>query len=407
MDFQLLINKVEKHVRRHFKDHPYPELPYHNINHTAYVAKHAKELGVNNALNGEQLFEVVTASWFHDVGYLEGEVEHEIRGAKMAVEYLESLSVTPDIASIVSDLILATKMPVNPKNLLEEIICDADTYHLGKVLFFEKNKLLKNEREMLQYRSITEKEWLKQSIAFLENHSYHTEYSRNLLLAGKYKNLQTLRRNYQSELLISTDRQEAGPIEIEEIDIKRNKELHGKGIETMFTIMSGTNQYLNSMADSKAYLLITVNSILLSAIISLVIRKLPEFDYLIVPSCILMLVALLSIILSILSTKPTVHAVRHNLQNLDFKKINILFVGNYSKMSREDFTVVMHRLMDDWDSLHEMQIRDIHFQGVVVCKKYHYLEWAYNTFMFGLIISVLALIIAISIHKPGLNIIKP
>jgi hypothetical protein len=407
MDFQKLTDKVEKHIRSYFKDHPYPELPYHNINHTAYVAKQAKKLGLNYALNEEQLFEVVAGSWFHDVGYLESESEHEVRGAKMAVEYLESLSVHPDIASAVSELILATKMPVNPQNILEEIICDADTYHLGKESFLKKNKLLKNEREMLQHKSITGKDWLKQSITFLENHGYNTEYARNLLLPGKDKNLQTLRRNYQSELLLSADPQEAGPIEIEEIKLKKNKELPEKGIESMFRIVSGNNQHLSSMADTKAHLLITVNSILLSAIISLVIRKLSDYNYLILPSCILLLVALLSIILSILSTRPTVPVGKHALHDLDLKKINILFFGNYCKMSREDFTVGMLRLMGDWNGLYEMLIMDIHAQGVVISKKYYYLRWAYNIFMFGLIAGVLAFMTAICIHNPGSDIIKP
>jgi hypothetical protein len=245
MDFKKMTDKIEKHIRSYFKNHPYPELPYHYINHTAYVVKQAKKLGLNYALNKEQLFEVATASWFHDVGS-----EHEIRGAKMAVEYLKSLSVHPDIASAVSDLILATKLPVNPKNILEEIICDADIYHLEKGAFFEKNRLLKNERKMLQRRSITGEEWLKQSIGFLENHGYYTAYARNLLLSGKNKNLQTLRRNYQSGLLLSADPEEAVPIEMEEIKRKRNKELPEKGIEPMFDTVLWNNQHIARASSS-------------------------------------------------------------------------------------------------------------------------------------------------------------
>ena len=171
--------------------------------------------------------------------------------------------------------------------------------------------------------------------------------------------------------------------------------------------MSGNNQRLSSMADTKAHLLITVNSILLSAIISLVIRKLSDYNYLILPSCILLLVALLSIILSILSTRPNVSLGKYTLQELDIKDANILFFGNYCKMSREDFTVGMLRVMGDWNGLYEMLIRDIHAQGVVINKKYYYLRWAYNIFMFGLITGVLAFMIAIFIEKPGSAIIKP
>jgi hypothetical protein len=69
MDLQKLTDKIEKHIRSYFKDDPYPELPYHNINYIDYGAKQAKKLGVNYALNKQQL--VVTATGFHTVGYLE------------------------------------------------------------------------------------------------------------------------------------------------------------------------------------------------------------------------------------------------------------------------------------------------------------------------------------------------
>jgi len=407
MDFQKLANKVEKHVRGYYKENPQPELPYHNVDHAAYVAKHAKKIGLSYALNEEQLFEVIAASWFHDTGYLEGEPDHESRSAKLAAEYLEYLAIQPEIVLAVSDLILATKMPANPNNLLQQIICDADMYHLGRDSFFEKNRLLKIEKGMLQQSPVSDKDWLKQSISFMEKHSYHTDYARNLLLEGKNKNLGILRQKYQSEMLLSGDVKDISPIEIEEIKLNRNKEMPEKGIETMFRIMSGNNQRLSSMADTKAHLLITVNSILLSAIISLVIRKLADYNYLILPSCILLTVALLSIILSILSTRPNVSLGKYTLQELDIKEANILFFGNYCKMSREDFTVGMLRVMGDWNALYEMLIRDIHTQGVVLNKKYYYLRWAYNIFMFGLITGVLAFMIAIFIEKPTAAIIKP
>jgi hypothetical protein len=85
---------------------------------------------------------------------------------------------------------------------------------------------------------------------------------------------------------------------------KKENEKIEKGADTMFKITSNNSQRLSSMADNKAHILITVNSIILSAIISLVLRKLSENAYLLLPTLILLAVSLTSMIFAILSTRP-------------------------------------------------------------------------------------------------------
>jgi hypothetical protein len=67
------------------------------------------------------------------------------------------------------------------------------------------------------------------------------------------------------------------------------------------------------------------------------------------------------------------------------KTVNLLFFGNFYKMSLEEYTYGMEKMMDDKDFLYGSLIKDVYAQGVVLGKKYRLLRIAYNIFMFGLL----------------------
>ena len=150
--------------------------------------------------------------------------------------------------------------------------------------------------------------------------------------------------------------------------------------------------------------MITVNSIILSAIISLVLRRLNEYGYLIIPSFILLTVSLLAMTFSILSTRPSIPNGKFSKADVEDKKVNLLFFGNFYKMKLEEFNDGMEKMMEDSDFLYGSLIKDLYAQGVVLGKKYHLLRIAYNIFMFGLIIAVIAFIIASAFfsHNPSM-----
>jgi len=192
-----------------------------------------------------------------------------------------------------------------------------------------------------------------------------------------------------------------------EAEIAKNKDRPDKGIETMFRITSHNNQRLSDMADKKAHILITVNSIILSAIISLVLRKLDEHSFLMYPTFILLAVCLASIVVSILATRPAIPNGTFTPNDLDTKGVNLLFFGNFYKMSLDDYASGMFRVMDDKDFLYQTLIRDVYGQGTVLGKKYQLLRLAYSIFMFGLIVAVVAFIMVSMFHQtPVLPAIK-
>jgi len=406
MNYKVLLEQVSQYVTAMFAAHADNALPYHNKAHTQFVVDSAIQIANHYQLSDSDFFVVVTAAWFHDVGYFKTRENHERESVKVADNYLRQQGVEQETIARINQCIMATEMPQNPQNLLEEIICDADMAHFGSDNFLEKNKLLRKEIEAATNNEVSKEEWRLKTVEFMEQHHYFTDYCNVLLNDKKKQNLEKLKGRLNKEDLKQLE------AELPQIDHaehaerpKRNRDIPERGIETMFRITSGNNQRLSDMADGKAHILITVNSIILSAIISLVLRKLDTNSFIIIPTFMLLTVSVLSIIFSIISTRPSIPRGVFSLEEIDNKKVNLLFFGNFYKMKLDDYYTGMQKVMGDKDLLYHTLIMDVYSQGVVLGRKYHQLRIAYNIFMFGLILSVLAFIIAVLFHTEPVPVI--
>ena len=162
----------------------------------------------------------------------------------------------------------------------------------------------------------------------------------------------------------------------------------------MFRLTSKNHFTLSSIADSKAGTLISISAVIISIIISVLIRKLDTNPELIIPTIIMLLTLMGTIIFAVLSTRPNVTSLGLSKTDIAEKKGNLLYFGNFITMPVEDYEWGMQELMDDREYLYNNLIRDIYYLGVVLGKKYRYLKYAYNIFMYGLIASVVSYIIA-------------
>ncbi|EOR96486.1 Metal-dependent phosphohydrolase [Arcticibacter svalbardensis MN12-7] len=437
MEYTALQKDASDYVSHYVRQHHIPELLFHNNAHNKDVIEAAKKIAQHYKLNDKDYFIVITAASFHDIGYYNGAAkDHEERSAEMAETFLSDKGVDEETIRFVKQCILATRMPQNPTNLLEKILCDADLFHLGTDDFSERNRLMRKEAELMG-KGKTKGEWRRKTISLMEHHTYQTDYSRLLLNEKKQENLNKLiqkekeglkkdakkEQDLQEEPVISNlplpidkTTEDSGnpiakiPVEIGKstskypldtdnpVDKKDHEKRPDKGIETMFRITSGNNQRLSDMADNKAQILITVNSIILSAVITLLLRKLENNVNLIVPTFILLSISLSTMVIAILATRPAVPSGIFKPEDLQKKKVNLLFFGNFYKMSLESYTDGMNQVMNDREFLYGTLIRDVYSQGVVLGRKYLLLRLAYNIFMFGLVTSVLAFIIAIIIY---------
>lgn len=391
MDFNQLINEIEQYILDFFKEGLCKQFCFHNQIHTNSVVFSVKEMANYYNLNAEDRFVLIAAAYFHDLGYGDGGAfDHEKRSAEQAAAFLASKGVDEALIEKVKRCILATKLPQEPQNLLEQIICDADLFHLGTPLFMERNKLMRQEVAKQYGKKVGKAEWRDSTMKLFENHTYHTGYAQEKLNEGKRKNFEALLFDNQKIKDVSMEDKISKISE----DPKTSKRPE-RGIETMFRVTSTNSQRLSDMADSKANLLLTVNSIILSLVVTVLLRSLDKNAYLIPATIILMTVVVAAMVLATLATIPKIPKGYFTEEQVENKSVNLLFFGNFYKMPLEAYNKGMEKVMDDRDFLYGMLTRDVYSQGVVLGRKYKLLRYAYGVFMFGLIISVIAFVISI------------
>ena len=164
-----------------------------NLNHTKTVALRANEIALNYSLTETEFFIVASAAWFHDVGHLFGPAAaHEEKSVIAMRTYMVKHGLDSGILNSIEQCILATKLPQDPKSLPEEIVCDADCYHLGTNEFYIINEQVKKEFELRN--NLPPVNWDESTVHLLEQHTYFTPYCQALLDAGKQKNIEFLRK---------------------------------------------------------------------------------------------------------------------------------------------------------------------------------------------------------------------
>jgi hypothetical protein len=173
-----------------------------------------------------------------------------------------------------------------------------------------------------------------------------------------------------------------------------------RGIDTMFRTTLNNHNNLSGLVDNKANILLSVNAIIISVSLTTIIPKLdnPSNAHLILPTMILIVTSVIAITFAILATRPTITKGSFTKKEVDEKKVNLLFFGNFYKMPYEDYNWAMNELMKDKDYVYNSMIKDLFHLGIVLEKKYRLLRVAYSIFMFGLIISVLAFLIAFKLR---------
>ncbi len=169
-----------------------PPRVYHNLAHTRdEVLAAVERLAALEEIEGEDLLLLRTAAWFHDVGFVVQGANHEAIGAELAAEALPSFGYAPEQIAAIQGMIMATRLPQSPSNLLEQIIADADLDLLGCDEFMERNQDLR--AEMAAYGQIMgDHEWLTSQLDFLRSHVYFTASATGLRGEGKRRNAQLL-----------------------------------------------------------------------------------------------------------------------------------------------------------------------------------------------------------------------
>jgi len=386
-----LVEQSEDFISTLLKDKLSNLYSYHNFNHTLTVVNAVKELCKKEEVSDDDKKALLVAAWFHDSGYIDGYENHEEKSVKIAVDFLKEKGQSDEFIANVSNLILATVKEHEPKTHLEKIIKDADYVHLIKTEYTTTCELLHLELKNTGIAAFSNAEWTRENLNFLLNkHRFYTDYAIKKWQPLKEKNLVLIQKKMNKQEL------KAASVLEEENKKKEKAEKPDRGIDTLFRVTLGNHTRLSGIADSKANILLSVNAIIISIALSSIIPKLdsPKNAHLVIPTFIMLMSSVITIIFAILSTRPKVTSGFFTREDVEDKKVNLMFFGNFYKMSLEEYDWAMNEMMKDRDYLYSTMIKDLYYLGLVLQRKYNLLRIAYNIFMVGIIVTVIAFVIA-------------
>lgn len=390
---------VEDFVKQQFPD----EYSYHTYEHIQDVLRAINEIGSQFDLSEKDWELLMLAGQFHDLGYAGGPENHEERSVGLARDFLFARQYPEEDFAILEKLILATKMPQSPQNQLEAILCDADLSHIGSPIYWDRCAKVRQELVLVNHQIMTEHEWVDFELEFLSNHQFHTEVAQNLYDKRKEKHIKQLKKhklrlNPEMADLVDEMESAAKKKKTKKGKLKKSlatsdkelKELNlGRGVETMFRTTYRTHVNLSSIADNKANIMLSINAIIISIVVTNLVPRFGEESELIFPTSVLLITCLVALVFAILATRPKVTEGKFTREDIENKRSNLLFFGNFYNMNIKDFHWGMMEMIKDKDFLYSSMTRDLYYLGVVLAKKYKLLRLCYNTFMYGLIISVL------------------
>lgn len=441
-----LVQRAAEHVEELYRSHPTATttLLYHNYDHTERVVSRADEIAVGMNVSERERNILAVAAWFHDTGHLNGDQQgHEDRSIMMLADFLRSQSFEDDeFVKDVERCIGATRFLQQPTDVLEEIMSDADTYHFGTREFRDTNKRVKEELRLRGHADQTEN-WTERTLRILERQRFYTPYATNLLSEGKEANVARWRRkaserdedvatkNHDAESTArerieavltpaAAEKEKAGKngkkkkqeeqpdvppeekirVKEEQAEKKRQDSLVARGVQTALRLASENHMKLSDMADGKANILISVNSIIIGVILSVLLRRLEVDTHLTIPTMIFLASSVATIVIAILATLPKLTQGRFSREDVVSKKTNLLFFGNFHHSSLQDYQWAMNRLLQDSDYMYGSIVRDIYFLGVVLGRKYRLIRLAYYVFMIGIIASVIGFTLAVLLNAP-------
>ncbi|MGV3460473.1 MAG: Pycsar system effector family protein [Flavobacterium sp.] len=390
MDF---VQKAENHIFALFKDKLSPDYIYHNFNHTLRVVNNTRTIANEEGIDDEETEMLLLAAWFHDAGYIDGPENHEHRSAAMAESFLKNEEYDAEKAGKVAQLIRITQLVAEPKSRLEKVIRDADCAHFADKNYEALAELLREEWRLKEGKVITDLDWAMGNRKMLmQEHRFYTTYGKTVLQEQKEQNIATL------QVKIKSLEEGSKKISKDKLNKKKLEKLEGpdRGIDTMFRVTLNNHTRLSEIADSKANILLSVCSIIISIALTTLIPKLdsPANAHLVTPTLILIVFCMVSIIFAILSTSPKVTSGTFSREDIEARKVNLLFFGNFYKMPLDEYEWAVNQMMKDKAYLYDSMIKDLYYLGLVLNRKYKMLRITYTVFMIGIIVSVGAFIYA-------------
>lgn len=372
-----LIELSEIYVKQLFERNNCEKLIYHNINHTINVVERCNEIAGCYNITDNSLLVLNIAAWFHGTGriFSNGQKEDVEKSTEIMKEFMLKNNAPQELISEISKCILATNPPSNPANLEQQILCDAETYNFGSKKFKAIKKQIHAEYNLLEEETDNQK-WNEIILDKLINHSFYTQYCRDILTKSKKENILKLRNK-----LIQEEKAEMIT------HVKNEQEqVPSKEFQNRLRYLEEKQNDLNEKTDHKAYLLILVNAIILSVIPGFLIVSTETNIFIIISTTLLMIVVATTIIIALFACIPD-------------KKNNPPFPEGLNNVSFEQFKKDMLSTSQERGNLFEHYMTDIFFTRALLERKQKLLRIAILIFISGVTLFLLLFLSAIIMNN--------
>lgn len=395
-----LVESAKAYVRSRFNDELDPNFLFHNFAYSDAIASEAKELAEDTPDYAEEDLPLLkVTAYFFPLGYIETDKNAHVVSARMMREWLELQSnnaddgqqggLTPEhIDRMESWLLSAAGKEPEKGPLSAQLLYDATQSWLGRKRYERRGELLRLERQARRAKGEIDPVDFNRE---LEERILEMDY---LTDAGKRKYEKRRRKNV-TEIHESTFKLEQKVIK------QKSGKNYGRGIDTMYRTAFRNHINLSRIADGKANMMISINTIILSIIIAVSGAGLSFFEELffsnplmLLPIMVLLVSSLTAVIFAVFSARPKVTEYRIKKRKLlKSDEASLLYFGNFLKLEKKDFVKYMSEIKNDMDGLYDDLSRDLYDLGQVMHRKYLLLTISYNVFVGGLALSVFAFLV--------------
>lgn len=401
-----ILDRVEVKMTKLLAHELSDKIVYHNLSHTQRILQSIREIGTAQALSPDQLEIVLIAGWFINSGFLEisklGKIdspkdlftvcnkcsvsiaERELRLMDAPVELINS------VGRVIED---GGPWAENPSDL-GKILSDAVTSDWAKPGAKKRLKNLYEEFLLTDIVSFGKSTWYDEVLGYLQLHQYLTDFGianyepKKLDLIVKIEKDKKDLGKTESSLL----KKELGISDDELKKLKKSlKSVKGRderGIQTMFRTTSRNHYTMNQMVDRKANIMISINAILLSLIMSRIIGDIDTFCVHNSPILVLLIGSTVSIVFGILAITPSKTHGEFTEEEIRNKRGNLLYFGNFHNMNFRDYQWGMLQMLNDHNFLYSSMIQDLYFLGQTLNKKSRLIRASLSSFMIGVALAV-------------------
>lgn len=359
------------------------KLVFHNLKSTIQLVNYCSEIGAGEQVKDESL---ILAAWFCFTGYLKNYSSPLTESINHMVAFGKTKQIDSNILASAKTIVGTYYKKEGKGTKVETVFKDAIKVLLYGPDFKISQNLLQYEIELNGGGSLDRLGLQNQLLTGLLNAQLNTPYAIEQYGQVLGQNILSTRKQVKK---LDPD---SASQPIKEAFSQIEEGVPNRGIQSYFRSIYRVHINLSAIADNKANIMISVNAILISVLISLLSYKnISETNPAIMLPVLLFIVSgLASLIFAVLSARPKVTYPNKGISDRNLLKLNTIFFGSFVTMKLDEYEDVMDEVFQDGSLIYGNMIRDMYFLGQVLDKKYQYLIISYNIFMIGFALTVLS-----------------